>query len=109
MLVGLAGDACSSQAVPQCVDDRRRGRSSDGEHVRIHDPPQASATVAAWTGAEELMARLGHSSPRAALRYQHAATSRDREIAARLDQGSVLSRAMELEHDESPGHGCPGL
>ena len=31
------------------------------------------------------MARLGHASPRAALRYQHAAESRDREIAARLD------------------------
>ncbi len=32
------------------------------------------------------MARLGHASPRAALRYQHAAESRDREIAARLDE-----------------------
>jgi hypothetical protein len=31
------------------------------------------------------MARLGHASPRAALRYRHAAESRDREIAARLD------------------------
>jgi hypothetical protein len=48
---------------------------------------EAGATLAAWTGAstKELMARLGHASPRAALRYQHAAASRDREIASRLD------------------------
>jgi hypothetical protein len=33
----------------------------------------------------ELMARLGHSSPRAAMRYQHAAADRDRDIADRLN------------------------
>lgn len=57
------------------------------EQVTIHDLRHAAATLAAWTGAstKELMARLGHASPRAALRYQHAAASRDREIASRLD------------------------
>jgi hypothetical protein len=30
--------------------------------------------------------RLGHSTPAAALRYQHAMEGRDAEIAAKLDQ-----------------------
>lgn len=44
------------------------------------------ATLAAQTGATlaELMSRLGHSTPRAALRYQHATQGRDAEIARRL-------------------------
>jgi hypothetical protein len=43
--------------------------------------------MAAWTGAttKELMARLGHSTHDAALRYQHAAQARDAETAAKLD------------------------
>ncbi len=32
----------------------------------------------------ELMGRLGHSTPGAAMRYQHAAADRDAEIARRL-------------------------
>ena len=32
------------------------------------------------------MARLGHSSPRAAMIYQHATRERDKVIAARLGQ-----------------------
>jgi hypothetical protein len=35
---------------------------------------------------KELMARIGHASPRAALRYQHATAERDRAIAAFLDE-----------------------
>ena len=39
--------------------------------------------LAAATGATlaELMARLGHSTPAAAMRYQHAAAGRDQVIA----------------------------
>jgi hypothetical protein len=33
----------------------------------------------------ELMARIGHSSPRAALIYQHATEERDRAVADQLD------------------------
>lgn len=55
--------------------------------VTLHDLRHTAGTLAAWTGAttKELMARLGHSSSRAALRYQHAAEARDRDIADRLD------------------------
>jgi integrase len=57
-------------------------------HITLHDLRHAGATLAAWTGAstKELMSRLGHSTPRAALRYQHAARHRDREIADRLGE-----------------------
>jgi len=34
----------------------------------------------------ELMTRLGHSSPTAALQYQHTATGRDRQIAEALSR-----------------------
>ena len=42
--------------------------------------------LAASTGATiaELMARLGHSTPAAAMRYQHAAQGRDQAIAELL-------------------------
>ena len=56
--------------------------------LRWHDLRHSGAVLAAATGATlaELMARLGHSSPQAALRYQHAAKGRDREIAALLSK-----------------------
>ena len=55
--------------------------------VRPHELRHTGATLAASTGAtaKELMRRLGHSSPAAALLYQHAADDRDAEIARALD------------------------
>ncbi len=54
--------------------------------LRVHDLRHTGAVLAAQTGATlaELMARIGHSTPQAALRYQHAARGRDAEIAAAL-------------------------
>lgn len=54
--------------------------------LRWHDLRHTGATLAAQTGATlaELMARLGHSSPQAAMKYQHAAQGRDQAIAAAL-------------------------
>jgi integrase len=68
-------------------------------HITLHDLRHAGATLAAWTGAstKELMARLGHSTPRAALRYQHAACHRDREIADRL--GEIFMSQVARSHD----------
>ena len=61
--------------------------------VRFHDLRHTAGTLAAQTGAttKELMARLGHSSSRAALMYQHATEERDRVIADRL--GEMAERA----------------
>jgi integrase len=54
--------------------------------LRFHDLRHTGNTLAASTGAstKELMARMGHSSPRAALIYQHASAERDAEIASVL-------------------------
>ncbi|WIY81394.1 site-specific integrase [Propionimicrobium sp. PCR01-08-3] len=54
--------------------------------MHFHDLRHTGAVLAAQTGATlaELMNRLGHSTPGAALLYQHAAAARDAEIATRL-------------------------
>jgi integrase len=56
--------------------------------LRFDDLRHSGAVLAAATGATlaELMVRLGHSTPTAAMRYQHAAAGRDREIAALLSK-----------------------
>ena len=56
--------------------------------LRFHDLRHTGAVLAAATGATlaELMARLGHSTPGAAMRYQHAAAERDKVIAEALSQ-----------------------
>jgi integrase len=63
--------------------------------LHFHDLRHFAGTTAASTGAStrELMARLGHASPRAALIYQHATAERDHAIAERVD--AVLSKARE--------------
>jgi integrase len=66
---------------------RRAVESCDLPAVRTHELRHTGATLAAGTGAttKELMRRMGHSSPAAALIYQHAADERDGEIARALD------------------------
>lgn len=56
--------------------------------LHFHDLRHTGNTLAAATGAStaELMARMGHASPRAALIYQHATAERDRAIAAALGE-----------------------
>lgn len=72
--------------------------------LHFHDLRHVAATLAAETGAgvKEIMYRIGHSSPQAALRYQHATQRRDRSIADgisklinrdRGDDGPARSRA----------------
>lgn len=54
----------------------------------FHDLRHTGAVLAAQAGATlaELMARLGHSTPAAAMRYQHVSKDRDTVIAALLTQ-----------------------
>lgn len=54
--------------------------------VHFHDLRHAAATLAVQSGAtlKDTMTRLGHSSPRAALIYQHSASDRDAAIALAL-------------------------
>jgi integrase len=54
--------------------------------LRWHDLRHSGAVLAAVAGATlaELMQRLGHCTPAAALRYQHVSAGRDRQIAKLL-------------------------
>lgn len=66
-----------------------KARTAAGrDDLRFHDLRHSGAVLAAATGATlaELMQRLGHSTPQAAMRYQHAAQGRGREIAALLSK-----------------------
>jgi integrase len=64
--------------------------------LHFHDLRGSGATWAGHGGAtvSELMARLGHTTPTVAMRYQHATAERDQGIADRL---GALMRAVELE------------
>jgi integrase len=63
-------------------------------NFRFHDLRHTGNTLAAATGAStrELMARMGHSSSRAALIYQHATRERDQAIARSLGEMYEASR-----------------
>ncbi len=62
----------------------------------MHDLRHTANTITAAQGAStaELMSRLGHSSPAAALRYQHATRARDEELARSVAQ--LIAPASEL-------------
>lgn len=57
------------------------------EGLHFHDLRHSGNTFAARTGASlrDLMTRMGHDSPRAALIYQHATSDADRSIAEAVD------------------------
>ena len=67
---------------------------------RFHDLRHTANTITAAVGAStrELMHRMGHASPEAALRYQHATRARDAELAAVLG---------DLVKDAKPARAAP--
>jgi integrase len=67
------------------------------ENLRFHDLRHTGAVLAAQEGATpaELMARLGHSTMQASMRYQHAASGRDAQIAAKLSERRAEWRKEE--------------
>jgi integrase len=74
---------------------------------RFHDLRHTANTLTAAAGAStrELMHRMGHASPQAALRYQHATRARDTAIAQSLGAlieaaGARDRRGMEVSDDE---------
>lgn len=65
---------------------------------RFHDLRHTAATLAAGSGASlnALMARIGHASAAAALRYQHVIDGGDAEIVQYLERlGSSSSKIDE--------------
>lgn len=88
-LVFPAADGMSHLAASTLYKPYNRARKAAGRpDLRWHDLRHTGATLAAATGATlaELMARLGHSSPGAAMKYQHAAKDRDKAIAEALSR-----------------------
>lgn len=65
----------------------------------LHDLRHAAGTMAAQTGAtvREVQRRLGHASPAAAQRYQHAAERRERDVADKL--GAMMPPSTRLAHN----------
>jgi integrase len=74
--------ALKSAGIPEATD------------LHLHDLRHTGSTWSAQSGAtlKELMARIGHSSTRAAMIYQHASRDRDDAIAAALDALIVEAR-----------------
>jgi len=71
--------------------------------LHFHDLRHVGGTLAAATGAslKELMARLGHSSTRAAMIYQHATKDRDQAIAKAL--GGLVQQVRLTPVDDASG------
>jgi integrase len=88
-------------AVDALADHLARFTPTDRDDLTWHDLRHSVMTLVALTGATlpELMQRAGHSTPRAALHYQHAADDAQRRIAERLDGvvSSVRSARRRLE------------
>jgi integrase len=84
--------------------------------VHFHDLRHTGNHLAAITGAstKELMARMGHSSVRAAMIYQHATRERDREIARAMrvhvdpDGPQRADQASEGHAGGTNGPSAPG-
>jgi integrase len=77
--------------------------------LHFHDLRHTGNTLASRTKAstKDLMARMGHDSPRAALIYQHASSEADQEIAAALS-GLVDVVARGQHGDGNEDHTLEG-
>ena len=76
-------------------------------NLRLHDLRHTGNTFAAQSGASlrDLMARMGHDSPAAALLYQHSSRAADEAIAAALDARLAASKD-ETEDQAENGSGA---
>ncbi|MHB8497792.1 MAG: tyrosine-type recombinase/integrase, partial [Acidimicrobiales bacterium] len=84
VLAGTQGGRVRPSVLQQAWEQARR--SIGRQEAHFHDLRHAGATWLAVSGAttKELMARCGHASPDASLRYQHATEERDTALAAAL-------------------------
>lgn len=100
----------AKQATPRRNHFNRLWHKACGEvgvkGMHFHDLRHTGNTLAASTGAstKELMSRMGHSTARAALIYQHASAERDRVIA---DGVSALVEAARRATVETTGKAEP--
>jgi integrase len=66
---------------------------------RTHDLRHTGNQLVTEAGATttELMRRMGHSTVRAAMRYQHSTDRRDREIAAEMSRRADAAKGVDEE------------
>lgn len=89
LLFPAATDATKHLQSPRVFVYFSRARRKAGRpDLRFHDLRHTGAVYATRAGASlaEVMARLGHSTTNAAMRYQHAAKGRDAQIADALSK-----------------------
>lgn len=82
-----AGDGHSPLNDSVLREAHEKGKTAiDMPGLTVHGLRHTSATLAAQLGATpaELQARIGHSTPNMAMRYQHVAAERDAQLAARM-------------------------
>jgi len=74
-------------------------RAIQRPELRIHDLRAVGATYAAQAGAttKELMARLGHTTPRMAMKYQLASEARDEALAVAMSNMAVNAEKPPTE------------
>ena len=78
--------------------------------LRFHDLRHTAATLAAASGTslKALMARIGHASAAAALRYQHVIDGQDADIVRYLERFGDEPSVPERAHDDAPSTAVGG-
>ncbi len=79
------------------------GGIPDTLDLHLHDLRHTGSTWSAQSGAtlREVMARIGHSSTRAAMIYQHASRERDQVIASALNALIDAARDSDVAEDSA--------
>ncbi|MFF1870310.1 tyrosine-type recombinase/integrase [Kitasatospora herbaricolor] len=86
------------------LDFTRALEETGADSMRFHDLRHTGNNLAADTGAStrELMARMGHSTMEAALRYQHMRGERDQLIARGMDSAIKKARGITRRRPSTP-------
>ena len=85
------------------VDWRKTVASIGAAELHFHDLRHTGNTLAARSGTSlrDLMTRMGHDNPRAALIYQHASAKADLAIAAAINVMVEAETGMNTMPEES--------
>ena len=77
-------------------------RAIGAEGLHFHDLRHTGNHFAAASGAslQDLMARMGHDSERAAIIYQHEARGADQAITSAIDAHIEAAKASQGQHDD---------
>jgi integrase len=104
VFVGAKGGPLRRSNFSKQVDWRGITEAVGLPGLRFHDLRHTGNTLAApYASTRELMVRMGHSSTRAPIIYQHATAQRDRVIADALDSLLSASASVAAESADPSG------